>query len=211
MGLYEKFSAPIGTPGNALLNWERCSAAGISSYAWSYRCAAFSLVRLREEKEFDTIDNHALPILFLYRHALELYLKALVYRAALISIDENELVDAIPRLWREHSLLRLVQMSAPLLEAKSLACFADVREKVKLLAEKLDEVDSGSYAFRYPVTARGQSALPANFLTNIFVFSETMESALEDMREYCRWVEGIQVQASQQMKLALHHLRDRES
>jgi hypothetical protein len=206
MGLHEKFAAPIGTPGNALLNWERCSAAGISSYGWSYRCAAFSLVRMREKNEFDTIDNHALPILFLYRHSFELYLKALVYRAALVSIEERELVDAIPRLWREHSLLRLVQMSAPLLEAKSLACFEDVHDKVKALATELDEVDSGSYAFRYPVTAKGESALPPNFLTNIFVFSETMESTLDDLREYCRWVEGIQVQCSQQMKLALHHL-----
>jgi hypothetical protein len=211
MGLYKKFSAPIGTPGNALLNWERCSAAGILSYGWSYRCAAFNLVALQKKNEHGSIDNHALPILFLYRHSFELYLKALVYRAALISIDENELAQAIPKLWREHSLLKLAQMSAPLLEAKSLACFADVHDNVIALAEELDEIDPGSYSFRYPVTSKGKSALPPNFLTNIFVFADTVEDVLDELREYCHWVEGVRVESSHQMKFALHHLRGHES
>lgn len=77
-----------------------------------------NLIASHEGSQFMNIDERALPILFLYRHSLELYLKALVYRAAVVSIAEEELVLAVPRLWREHSLVRLLEMSSPLLHSR---------------------------------------------------------------------------------------------
>lgn len=204
------FSAPVGTPGNALLNWGNDSAAEIISYAWNYRSAAMNLVAFRERQGVWSLDNGALPILFLYRHSFELYLKALVYRAAVLSIDKQELVDALPRLWREHSLLRLVEMSQPVIDASSgrwLASSGELREKIVALARELDRVDPGSYSFRYPVTAKGGPALPSNFFTNIFVFSEAVETVLDDLGQFCGSLEGEHIQTSRQMKLALHGLR----
>jgi hypothetical protein len=171
-----------------------------------------SLISLRERREIGSIDEHALPILFLYRHSFELYLKALVYRAALVSIAEEELALAIPKLWREHSLVRLLEMSGPLLQSKYVHMWDDeLEEKIAHVAAELDEVDAGSYAFRYPVTSSGQSALPTNFQTNIFVYSEILENVMDDLSELCRFLEGKRIESSAQMKLALHNLRRHES
>lgn len=206
--LFQKFTAPIGTYGNALLNWRSCSAAEIATYAWSYRYAAMNLISLRQNHEIVSIDEHALPILFLYRHSFELYLKALVYRAALVSITEEELVLVLPKLWREHSLLRLLEMSTPLLRSKYVYMWdEELEQKITNVAADLDEVDSGSYAFRYPVTSRGQPALPPHFQMNIFVYSEILENVLDDLREICRSLEERRIESSAQMKLVLHHLR----
>lgn len=206
--LFQTFRAPVGTFGNALLNWRSNSAAEITAYAWSYRCAAMNLISIRERHEFWSIDEHALPILFLYRHSFELYLKALVYRAAVVSIEETELVSAIPKLWREHSLVRLLQMSEPLLRSRYFPMWDDeLEEKISRVARELDDVDAGSYAFRYPVTSSGQPSLPAHFQANIFVYSEILENVMDDLSETCRFLEGKRIESSAQMKLALHDLR----
>lgn len=203
------FSAPVGTPGNALLNWGTDSATELISYAWNYRSAAMNLVAFRERQGVCALDNGALPILFLYRHSFELYLKALVYYAAILSIDKQELVDALPRLWREHSLERLAEMSQPVIDESSgrwLASSGELRTKILALARELDRVDSGSYSFRYPVTAKGAPALPSHYFTNIFVFSEAVETVLDDVAQFCASIEREHMQTSKQMKLALHGL-----
>jgi hypothetical protein len=208
--LFQMFSAPVGAHGNALLNWRPNSAAEIATYAWAYRGAATNLISSYEGNETSSIDERALPILFLYRHAFELYLKALVYRAAVVSIAEEELVLALPRLWREHSLVRLLEMSFPLLRSRYLSMWDDeLEEKIARVAKGLDEVDSGSYAFRYPVTSGGQPSLPTHILTNIFVFSEILENVMDDLSEICRFLEGRRIESSAQMKLALHTLNAR--
>jgi hypothetical protein len=207
--IFEMFSAPVGTYGNALLNWRSDSASEIVTYAAAYRSAAMSLVSLQERRGIGPIDHAALPILFLYRHSLELYLKSLVYRAAVLSINKQELQRALPRLWREHSLVSLVKMSAPVLHESSsrpLARSGELQEEMAGLAQILDDIDPGSYSFRYPVTTKGDSALPSHFFTNIFVFSEAMERAFDDLSQFCRHLEGEQLETSDQMKLALHEL-----
>lgn len=74
MALYQFFSAPVGTYGNALLNWASKPAEELVMYALSYRNAAMSLIVRREQIGIGDIDHGALPILFLYRHSFELYL-----------------------------------------------------------------------------------------------------------------------------------------
>lgn len=168
-----------------------------------------NLVSIKERQNMGSIDHAALPILFLYRHTFELYLKVLAFRAAVLSINEIELVQALPRLWKEHSLVRLVEMSAPVLHASSslrLTQSGELQDKLMALAKKIDSVDDGSYSFRYPVTSKGNSALPDHFLTNIFVFSEAMERTLDDLSQFCRSLEDESLQTSNQMKLALYPL-----
>jgi len=72
------------------------------------------------------------------------------------------------------------------------------------LAEKLDKIDPGSYSFRYPISTKGNASLPENFLTNIFTFSEAMESVLDNLSQLCRHLSGERAESSVQMKLALH-------
>lgn len=212
MTIFQFFAAPIGTYGNALVNWASNPAGDLIEYAGSYRGAAMNLVACREQAGVLEIDHRALPILFLYRHSFELYLKAIVFRAAILSIKEEELVHALPRLWKEHSLLALAEMARPVVTAniaRPLTATGDLEEKIRDLAGEIDKVDSGSYSFRYPVTSRGHSALPTTFLTNIFVFSEHVEHVLDDVAQFCRSLENERIQTSNQMKLALHPILGR--
>lgn len=205
--IHEFFSAPIYTYGNALINWQGDPTKDLTSYAQSYRNAAMNLVAMHEQRKCGNIDEGALPILFLYRHAIELYLKAIVYKAAVTSINEAELSVALPKLWREHSLLALAKMAKPIISASSgeiLAVTGDLEENILDLASRIDDVDAGSYTFRYPVTSRGVAALPPLFMTNIFVLSEKIEAVLDNMAQFCRRLEDKRIEASEQVKLALH-------
>lgn len=167
-----------------------------------------ALVAFREQRGDMIIDHGALPIIFLYRHSFELYLKAIVYRAAVLTIAEQDLQRAMPRLWREHSLIRLVKMGEPILRARTLrlTTTGDLHENVLSLARRLDEIDAGSYAFRYPFTSQGERALPRNVFVNIHGFCEAMESVLDDVAQLCRMLRDEQLRTSEQMKLALHPL-----
>ena len=167
-----------------------------------------ALVAIREQRGDMIIDHGALPIIFLYCHSFELYLKAIVYRAAVLTIEERELRRAVPRLWREHSLIRLVKMGDPILRAKMLRLTAndELYKKVLSLAHRIDEINAGSYAFRYPLTSHGEAALPRNIFLNIHSFCEAMESVLDDVVQFCRTLRGEQLRTSEQMKLALHPL-----
>lgn len=210
MSLVHFFSAPIGTYGNAVVNWAGQPIGELLAYAASYRYAAMNLVAFREQRGIGSIDHAALPILFLYRHSLELYLKAMVYRAAVMTINEHELVAALPRLWREHSLIALFEMAKPVLKESPehpLTMTDEMLEKIGSLASEIDAIDSGSYTFRYPVTSRGESSLKGIFLTNIFLFSEHVESVLNDVAQFCGSLENERLRSSEQMKLALHRLR----
>lgn len=148
--------------------------------------------------------------MFLYRHSFELYLKAIVYRAAVLTINEQELIAALPKLWREHSLVALFQMARPVLKecaARPLTVTGELERRIESLACEIDSVDSGSYSFRYPITSRGESSLKGTFLTNIFMFSEHVESVLDDVAQFCGSLENEHLRSSEQMKLALHHIQ----
>lgn len=146
MALFQFFSAPVGTYGNALINWASHPARDLISYASSYRGAAMNLVDFRAQRGIGSIDHSALPILFLYRHAFELYLKTIVFKAAILSINEEELASVIPRLLKEHSLLALVGMASPVLSAsisRPLTLSGELEECIRNLAEKSMKLTRG--------------------------------------------------------------------
>jgi hypothetical protein len=200
------FSANKGEPGNALLNWGNHPARELASYAATYRYAANNLVAFREQQPPHAVDEGALPIVFLYRHSFELYLKAIIYRAALSSMNEGEVKRALPRLWREHSLVKLTKMAAPVIESKAhlLTRTGDLHRCVSDLSAEIDRIDASSHAFRYPIDAQGTASLPRNFWVNIFAFSEAMERMLDDVAQFCRSLESARIETSEQLKLALH-------
>ena len=194
--------------GNALLNWTGRPVQDLVAYAETYRSAACRLVHAHRELKITALDHHALPVLFLYRHSFELFLKAIVYFSATISISESKIATALPRLWREHSLVRLHAMAAPVLQESrpALVDAADLGQAILRMARLIDDIDPGSYSFRYPVTTTGQASLPNPLLTNIFSFSEAIEEVLSDALDFCRGLGHDSRPASKQMKLALHGL-----
>lgn len=201
------------TTGNALLNWTGRPVLDLVTYAETYRTAACRLVHTHRELNINALDHHALPVLFLYRHSFELLLKAIIYFSATISISESEIATALPRLWREHSLVRLYAMAAPVLQESrpTIVDAADLSEAILSMSRLIDDIDPGSYSFRYPITTTGQASLPNPLLTNIFLFSDAIEVVISEVLDVCRGLGHDSRAGSRQMKLALHGLVGRSA
>lgn len=209
----EFYSAPSGTYGNALLNWSNHAPSDVISYAVSYRNAAHCLIASYESRGVGDIDYGACPVIFLFRHAIELYLKAMVYRLARLSVDDQELRLVLPRLWREHSLMKVLIMAQPVLAAMRdrlpLALRVIDEEERRFLSD-LDCVDPGSYSFRYPVASTSGSALPGMFTTNIFVFAQMADRTLDSINAICRHLIDEVRALEPQMRLNLGTMDSRQ-
>lgn len=203
------YAASQGTYGNALLNWANHAPSDIVEYAFSYRNAAHNLIACREKIEFGAIDHNACPIIFLFRHSIELYLKAIVYHLAKLSIDDGQLKIVLPKLWKEHSLVRLLEMAKPVMMAMRTSLPPALREldqDTRLFLANLDGIDPGSYTFRYPVTSHGNSSLSDMLIVNIFVFADQADFALDELRSLCHYLIDKVHALSPQMRLDLTHL-----
>ena len=69
--------------GNVVFNFQGSPVGDLSAFAHGYHEAAKVLAE-RLHAAAGYADYEGYPILFLYRHALELYLKAVVYRGAML-------------------------------------------------------------------------------------------------------------------------------
>jgi hypothetical protein len=132
---------------NACVNW----GGGWTLYAIGYRSAGDVLVE-RVEKDRGEADALVYPIVFCYRQYLELMLKDTLmearryYRIA-------ETFDA------KHSLVHHWRPLRLLLE-KRWSSDPDPLDAVEENLRQFDEVDGGSFAFRYSVTRQGEPSLP---------------------------------------------------
>ena len=102
-----KPSVNVSSPtGNVVFNFSGNPIHDLVPFARGYREAARVLaVRFRGDAYAD-YDGY--PVLDLYRHSLELFLKAVVYRGAMVmELIEKEHPD-VPGLFRNHGLKRLL-------------------------------------------------------------------------------------------------------
>lgn len=179
--------------GGVALDWTYNPTGEMAAWASCFQSAAETLVRDISTRE-TYADREACPIVFLYRHALELCLKALLLEAATLMQAEGEEPAFSEQLLSEHDLKPLV---APLQETfvrfnyswslgRGVSCsYEDVLE----LVEELDRLDSGSYAFRYPVTKSFKSpSLPHHLRFDVFKFSRRAGRALEGVQALIRRV-----------------------
>lgn len=91
------------------------------------------------------------PIVFAYRHHIELALKVIIR-------DTRELLDAEGDPPKTHKLLVLWEMAEPHL--RQIADDAETYQAVRDCLRRFDELDPSSVSFRYPVTAAGDPVLP---------------------------------------------------
>lgn len=155
---------------NACLQWDPNS---FTPYAEGYKQAGRALVEeigLRR----GTVDFLVYPIVYLYRHYLELSMKSLIESGnRLLDIDEDfmDLHDLLA-LWKECRRI-LEQIEPPATKADLDA----VEEKVK----QLHRVDRDSMPFRYPKGKAKKNQARPNLLPpkfqrfNIRHFAEQME------------------------------------
>jgi hypothetical protein len=165
--------------GNVVLNFMRRPESEFGIYAAGFwragRSLATSLAKQRGYRDFD-----ACPIVFLYSHALELYMKAIVRRGrSLVSLAGKKL-PIQPRALNRHELLPLTQPIQYIFkhvgwtwstEVEGVKTFRDFKAIVR-------EIDRLGTAFRYPIDTKGQPSVSHHFMFNVLEFARQVEAAV---------------------------------
>lgn len=136
-------------------------------YCPGYRRAAESLIEVVSEDE-NLLDFCIYPIVFLYRHYVELRLKETILYARRLLNQEA----CIPN---HHDLFRLWQERKQLLLQAKLFPPEDEEAIAEGLIKELADADPKSFAFRYPVDTKGAPALPNIRLISVKILRDTME------------------------------------
>jgi hypothetical protein len=169
--------------GNVVFNFCHNPIDDLAPFAQGYHEAGKRLAgMLAASPGYRDFDGY--PILFLYRHALELYMKAIVYRGAqLLHLLDTGAVDT-SKLFRVHRLsLLLPGVKAVFdgigwtweMDTAGINSFEDFEE----LVHGIEELDPESYNFWYPTDTEGQAALSHHTVVNPVAFSLNMDPILD--------------------------------
>lgn len=170
---------------NVYLNWHGTPEEEFTYFAEAFRkLAQETVAALRQNKSFGSIpieDFRAYPIVFLYRHALELYIKAvIIIGSPMLAIKEMPVVNR-QSLLKTHSLEKLSNELERVFDAYEwdwdlgTPNFQSLEDFRKIIRE-LHEVDEKSDAFRYPLDTKGCASLPFRFCFDLFGFCEILDS-----------------------------------
>ena len=138
-------------------------------YAYCYRRAADTLAE-RFAIPLDSPEAMFLPIVFLYRHAVEAALKGILVELG-VGADHPTPPPThhrIREVWRE--IRPQIQALPGLLAEEWL-------ERAESLVHELDAVDPGSMHFRYPVSKTGGALLRPGFTLDV----NNLAAAMDDL------------------------------
>jgi hypothetical protein len=169
--------------GNVVFNFCRNPINDLAAFARGYHEAGKRLAEiLAESSGYRDFDGY--PILFLYRHSLELYMKAIVYRGAqLLQLVEMGTLDT-SRLFTVHRLSLLLPGVKAVFDGIGWTCETDTTgmrtfEEFVDLVRGIEELDLDSYAFRYPTDTKGHAALSHHTIVSPVAFARNMDPILE--------------------------------
>jgi len=168
---------------NVVFNFRRNAIDDLAPFAKGYHQAGKRLAGMLEASS-GCRDFDGYPILFLYRHALELYMKAIVYRGAqLLQLLDIETLDT-SKLFKDHRLSKLLPGIKAVFDGigwkweTETAGISNFEEFAELLYG-IDELDPESYSFRYPTNTKGLAALSHHTVVNAIGFSRNMDPILD--------------------------------
>lgn len=192
--------------GNIVLNFQHASNDEFSLYARAFHQAGQVLA----EKMFDKAGYNSLeacPIVFLYRHALELYLKAIaLVGIKIMQLKDEEASPKSERLLKTHRLLPLLPLVRRTFDLVGWVWELEIHEvrtfeEVKRLLQEVETVDPGSFTFRYPVDPAGQPSVPHHFMLHVPAFCQRMESLLDALEAAMM---GLEVTWDQMLEAAYY-------
>jgi hypothetical protein len=167
---------------NTVLNWFNRPDQEFGLFAESFHKAARTLVENLELDRGGLSDFNACPVVFLYRHALELHLKAILLGEGAYFLDDRIPPEEI--LSKNHKLTVLLPMVRKVFETLGwdrelgndvVPTFDDVEKAVA----ELEEVDPNSHAFRYPVKKNLEGSVGSHFTFSVLEFAKRMDAVLE--------------------------------
>jgi hypothetical protein len=172
------------THGNVVLNFRGDSVSEFGYYAESFHEAAKYLVD-KVEASHGYSDLDACPIVFMYRHSLELYLKAIVIVGNKISRLKskkaiNEKSFMIHEISKLFPIVQKVFKEVGWEWEEGLGGFEGFQE-LKGFVDEMESVDPSSFTFRYPANKSGAASVKKNFCFNVIDYAEKMNILLDDL------------------------------
>lgn len=198
------FFSPDSPHGSFVAHFTNDPASDFGIWARGYQEAAR---RLTESLliEPGIGDNDAYPVVFLYRHALELYLKGGVLKANRLAglMGQAELCE---RLKFDHRLVPLYEANKRLLEA-SFPGDSHLRmiiAKLGRIVKDLDAVDPGSFNFRYPVNKDNERPVEGPVVLGLIQLRAKMEEVLDALNDVDTAL-GVEVGVAMDVVSNLYH------
>lgn len=187
MSFYDRSA---GDYGNIQIGFSKHPWNDFSKYAQGYYLAAKQLAGALLEKP-SIGDYEGYPVVFLYRHALELYLKSFIYSTESIAKLRKNLGKLTKNTHHLPSLCgafkKLIEGIPEIQQEASLRMFL---ANLKSVATEFDEIDAMSDSFRYPLDRDGKP-IPKMILKigDIRDTFEDLKDGLDAMAVYAGCVE----------------------
>ncbi len=154
-----------------------------SRFLEAARTLARSFAKRRARRQIDIV-----PVLFLYRHSIELLAKAVILSGNQLMQDrgsgQNE-EDILATFRRsQHRLLPLLDSIEEVFQyvgwrwhwpKSDIVSFDNARRVI----EEIDALDPASFSFRYPTNLRGERAIPSGYM----IGQGTILGVLDDLAE----------------------------
>ncbi|RFS21842.1 hypothetical protein DVR12_14395 [Chitinophaga silvatica] len=156
---------------NCLINNSYTTQNTWESYAYGYKLAAEALA-LKVLQEDNYRDKLIFPIIFLYRHYIELRLKEIIeYGSSLIDKPKKfPKTHALSHLWKDAKII-IIEIWPGSPEER----FTEIERAI----EAISEIDRQSDAFRYPVDKSGGPSLENITVINLTNFVEIITPIVE--------------------------------
>ncbi len=154
-------------------------------FAKGYRLAADRLTNLLLDAQHFS-DYEAYPIVFLYRHSLELSLKHIIYSAILLAAFKFD-DDIDGKLKNTHDLNQLSQIVSELL-SKLFPEDGNLRDVIALVKKTCFEfsgLDEKSDSYRYPIDNKGYHSTERHQVVNLRALANRLSSILKDLNVIC--------------------------
>lgn len=166
---------------NFVISWTGDPKNDFGLFAKAYGSAAERLTQqLLQAPRFS--DYEAYPVVFLYRHALELSLKHVIYRCA--ELGALRAIDSVrDELYNDHKLPDLMEAAAASLNLlfPEDALLVTLIPTCRQTCLEFARIDPYSFSFRYPMDKKGRYATKPHLTLNLSSFAQHMSSVLEDL------------------------------
>ena len=149
-------------------------------FAKGYTLAANRLAAsLLEAPRFS--DYEAYPVVFLYRHALELSLKHIIGGVELAEFQRMD--DINKKLENHHDLVDLSRTAGKVLSLlfPNDELLGHLNTTVVAICRDWSQIDPCSYVYRYPIDKRGRHSTKKNQVVNLRALATRMAPVLEDL------------------------------
>lgn len=176
------FYNEINDPNNFRVSFIDEPKYEFGNFAKGYKFAANLVAQELIDNNFP--DYQAYPVVFLYRHALELQLKGIIYGVEkLLYVQHIE--DLKNELYNNHNLLNLSDKAQTAIKN---AFPNDVKlnkllEDVVRLSSEFNDIDPNSFSFRYPINNinPGEHPHKNNLLVNLHSIAIQMNNLLSEL------------------------------